>query len=111
MFDNLTGLGWGLVTFAMVIGIGTVVLFNFGGSVGCESTAYPTWNATQAKCIASDGNVSNTTDPAGTAYTSINYLTGQLGSSGLAGWTPAIIAVSVGVLLLGAFFVGKGCRY
>jgi len=81
MFDNLTGLGWGLVTFAMVIGIGSVVLYNFGNSVG------------------------------GTANTTVQYLLGQLGQSGLAGWTPAIIAVSVGVLLLGAFFVGKGRKY
>jgi len=32
-------------------------------------------------------------------------LLGQLGQSGLAGWTPAIIAISVGILFLGAFMV------
>jgi hypothetical protein len=32
----------------------------------------------------------------------------QLGTSGLSGWTPAMIAISVGMLFLGAFIIGKG---
>lgn len=80
MFDNLSGLGYGLVTFAIIIGVGTVVLEKFGDSVG------------------------------GTANTTVNYLNQQLGSSGLAGWTPAIIAFAVGMLFLGAFLLGKGKR-
>lgn len=78
MFDNLTGLGIGLVTFALVVGIGIVMLTKFGGTVG------------------------------GDAGTNLNYLAGQLGQGGLAGWTPAIIAFSVGMLFLGAFLIGKG---
>ena len=78
MFDNLTGLGIGLVTFAIVIGVGSIMLYNFGNATG------------------------------GTANTTIQYLLGQLGTSGLAGWTPAIIAFSVGMLFLGAFLIGKG---
>ena len=81
MFENLTGLGWGIVTFALVIGIGSIVLTNFGNSVG------------------------------GTANTTVQYLLGQLGQSGLAGWTPAIIALTVGLLFLGAFMVKKGRSY
>ena len=81
MFDNLTGLGYGIVTFAIVIGVGSVILVNFGNAVG------------------------------GTANTTVQYLLGQLGSSGLAGWTPAIIAFSVGMLFLGAFFIKKGRSY
>lgn len=34
------------------------------------------------------------------------YLVGQLGQSGLAGWTPAIIALSIGILFLGLFLSG-----
>jgi len=79
MFDNLTGLGYGLVTFAIIIGVGTVILTNFGNAVG------------------------------GTANTTVNYLNTQLGSAGLAGWTPAIIALSVGMLFLGVF-LSKGGR-
>ena len=80
MFDNLTALGYGLVVFALTIGIGTVVLQNFGNSVG------------------------------GTANSTVNTLQGYLGTSagGLVNWTPAIIALAVGMLFLGAFFMRKG---
>ncbi len=78
MFDNLSSLGYGLVTFAIIIGVGTVVLTKFGDSVG------------------------------GTANTTVAYLNTQLGSSGLAGWTPAIIALSVGMLFLGVFLTKGG---
>ena len=77
MFDNLTGLGIGLVTFAIVIGVGSIMLYNFGNATG------------------------------GVANETTNYLLGQLGTNGLAGWTPAIIAFSVGMLFLGAFLIGK----
>ena len=80
MFDQLTALGYGIVVFAIIIGVGSVVLTNFGNSVG------------------------------GTANTTAVYLIGQLGTSGLAGWTPAIIALSIGLLFLGAFMVNKGSR-
>ena len=78
MFNALTALGWGLVSFAVIIGVGSVVLTNLGNSIG------------------------------GTANTTVQYLLTQLGTTGLAGWAPAIIAVSVGMLLLGMFMVGKG---
>ena len=81
MFDNLTGLGYSIVTFAIVIGVGTIILTNFGNSVG------------------------------GTANTTVQYLNTQLGSTGLAGWTPAIIAFTVGMLFLGAFFIKKSRSY
>ena len=78
MFNQLTALGFGLVTFAIVIGVGVVVLDKFGNSVG------------------------------GTANSTTQTLLGYLGSSGLAGWTPAIIALAVGILFLGAFMMRKG---
>ncbi len=78
MFNELTNLGYGLVVFAVIIGVGSVVLFNFGNATG------------------------------GTANTNIQYLLTNLGSGGLAGWTPAIIAISVGLLFLGAFMVRGG---
>jgi len=82
MFNQLVALGWGIVTFAIVIGIGTVVLDKFGNAVG------------------------------GTANTTTQYLQVQLGStSGLASWTPAIVALAVGLLFLGSFMVKKGQSY
>jgi len=80
MFNDLTGLGYGLVVFAIIIGVGSVVLANFGNATG------------------------------GTANTNTQYLLTQLGSGGLAGWTPAIIAISVGIMFLGAFMVKGGRR-
>jgi hypothetical protein len=108
MFNDLTGLGYGLVVFAIIIGVGTIVLFNFGGATGCNSVAgYDTFNSTQGLCQAGT-NSSNTTALGGAAYTNTNYLMTQLGVNGLAGWTPAIIAISVGLLFLGAFLVKGG---
>lgn len=80
MFDNLSKLGLGLVTFAVILGVGTVVLEKFGNSTG------------------------------GTANTTVQYLNTQLGTTGLAGWSPAIIALSVGLLFLGAFML-RGKSY
>ncbi len=80
MFNNLSALGYGLVTFAIIIGVGTIVLTKFGDSVG------------------------------GTANTTVQYLNTQLGTTGLAGWTPAIIALSVGMLFLGVFLSKGGGR-
>jgi len=108
MFDNLTGLGYGIITFAIVIGVGSILLYNFGGSVGCASGF--SFNGTAGNCYNITNN-SHTESLAGTAYTNTNYLLGQMGQSGLAGWTPAIIAFSVGMLFLGAFFIRKGRTY
>ena len=110
MFNDITALGYGLVIFAVVIGVGSVVLYNFGGAIGC--TYGYAFNTSAADCqqILSGGtlNSSNTTALSGVAYTNTNYLLGQLGSSGLAGWTPAIIALSIGMLFLGAFLLKGG---
>jgi len=105
VFNDLTGLGYGLVVFAIIIGVGSVVLFNFGGAVAlCDTTNLYSWNSSTGNCW----NGTNSATPAGSGYTNTNYLLGQLGSSGLAGWTPAIIAISVGLLFLGAFMVRGG---
>lgn len=77
MFNQLTALGYGIVTFAIVIGVGVVVLARFGSAV------------TEAN-------------------TTVSYLATQLGTTGLAGWTPAIIALSIGMLFLGVFVTGMG---
>jgi len=78
MFNGLTALGWGLVIFAISIGVGSVVLSKLGNSVG------------------------------GDANVTVQYLLTQLGSSGLAGWAPAIIAVSVGMFIIGALAINTG---
>ena len=104
MFNDLTALGYGLVVFAIIIGVGTIVLYNFGSAVAnCSGLLESgSWNQSSSVC----SNLTASVTPAGSAYTNTNYLTGQLGTTGLAGWTPAIIAISVGILFLGAFMIG-----
>ena len=77
MFNQLTALGYGIIVFAILVGVGSLVLFNFGNSTG------------------------------GVANSNIQYLLTTLGTTngGLASWTPAIIAISVGLLFLGAFMI------
>jgi len=106
MFNALTGLGWGIVVFAITIGVGTVVLSRFGGAVAtCVSTS--TYNLSADSCV-NNSNSSITADPANAGWVNTNYLNAQLGTTGLAGWTPAIIAFSVGMLFLGGFLVKGG---
>ena len=78
--DSLSALGYGIVAFAIIIGVGTVVLTKFGDAVGGE------------------------------ANTTVHYLNTQLGESGLSGWVPAIIALVIGMLFLGMFLSKKGTR-
>lgn len=82
MFNNLTALGYALVAFGIIIVVGSVVMAKLGNAVG------------------------------GTANTTADYMVTQMGStSGLASWTPAIIALAIGLLFLGAFLARKGQSY
>ena len=101
MFNDLSSLGYGLVVFAIIVGVGSIVLYNFGGATATCASGF-SWNSSTGNCW----NGTDSATPTGAAYTNTNYLLGQLGSSGLAGWTPAIIAISVGLLFLGAFLIG-----
>ena len=74
--DVLQGIGYGIVGLAILVVVGIVVIQKLGEATG------------------------------GDANTTANYLSDQLGSTGLAGWVPAIIAVAVGALFL-ASFMGK----
>jgi len=76
MMDVLQAVAYGIVGFALIVVIGSVVITKLGDATG------------------------------GTANTTAVYLNGQLGSSGLAGWIPAVIAVAIGALFL-SYFMGK----
>ena len=83
MIADLTNLGYGLITFAILIGVGLVVLTNFATSVGV-----------------------------GSANTSITTLMGYLGTGtgGLVTWVPTIIALFIGIMFLAAFGFGSKKR-
>lgn len=105
MIDVLVGLGIGIIAFAIVVGVGTVVLHRFGGAVA-ECNSGFTWNNTVDLCT-NNTNSSETATPGG-AWTSVNYLNTELGTSGLSGWTPAIVAFTVGMVFIGALLIRKG---
>lgn len=70
MFDQLSGLALGVVTFAIIIGVGTLVLVKFGPAIGSSANG------------------------------SITTLINELGTDGLAGWTGAVVALFVGILFI-----------
>lgn len=74
--DVLQGIGYGIVGLAILVVVGLVVISKLGNAVG------------------------------GDANTTATYLATQLGSSGLSGWVPAIIAVAIGALFL-SYFMGR----
>jgi len=114
MFNILTGLAMGIVIFAITIGVGVVVLQKFGVSVADCETGY-VYN-TNGSTIFTDNNCCLTggTDcssegnytTVSTATSTTNSLLTELGTSGLAAWTGAIIALAVGLLFIGAL-IGK----
>jgi len=107
MFNDLTSLGYGIVVFAIIIGVGAIVISKFATSTASCPTTYPTYNGTLQLCQNASTAPVGTANPS-TSTINSNYLLGQIGESGLAGWTPAVIALAVGLLFLGAFMGGKG---
>jgi hypothetical protein len=83
MMQILSGLGYGIIGLAIMIGVGLVVLNTFGNSVG------------------------------GTANTTIQTIMGYLGTSsgGLASFIPLVIIIVIGLLFLGMFMNKKGQKY
>ena len=76
MMNALISLGLGIVIFSLIVGVGIVVLQNFGEATG------------------------------GTANTTTQTMIGYL-SSNLVTWVPAIIALGVGLLFIGALMGQK----
>jgi hypothetical protein len=83
MINALTGLGYGIIGLAVMLGIGLVIL------------------GTLASNVASTSQTANST---------ILTVMGYLGTSngGLASWIPIIIVLVIGMLFLGAFLSKKG---
>ena len=76
MMDVLQGIGYGIVALAILVVVGLVVLDKLGAATG------------------------------GDANETANYIAGELGQTGLAGWIPAVIAVAIGALFL-SYFMGR----
>ena len=116
-FDTVTALGYGVITFAIVIGVGLLVLDRFATSVAECPTGYA-YNTNgsdtftdNACCLTGGTDCSSTGNYSAASEGSQSnvYMMGQIGEDGLAGWTPAIIALVVGMLFLG-MFLSRGKR-
>ena len=107
MMNALIALGMGIVIFALIVGVGVVILTNFGNAVAQCATAY-TFNTTQQKCVnATNGNP---TAPTNSAFSSTSTMQGYL-TSNLITWIPAIIALGVGLLFIGSLMGKKQQSY
>ncbi len=106
----LIALAWGVGTFAIVVGLMSIITQKFGTAT-CVSP-FTTYNESNGRCMngtvdASAGNYS-TPQAATTNY----YLTTQLGSTGggLSTYAPIIIVVGVAFVIFAAFG-GRGKKY
>lgn len=118
----MTGLGWGIITLGIIIGVGIVLLATMGANVAnCPAGyAYNTNGTTMFadnRCclVGTSGtqcaNAGNSTAPSLGTQT-VNSIYGYLGtgSGGLASWMPLIIVLTIGLFLIGAFMVNRGKR-
>lgn len=109
--EQLTAIGYGLVLFGVLVGVGILVLQKFGDTVvtGCTQAscgAAGAWNATAQVC--SNATSANCGAGSGTAYTGISYVATQLGSTGLTSYIPLIIIIMIAGLIFAYFGKGKG---
>lgn len=120
MINALTGLGYGVIALAVVIGIGVVILGTLGSNIAECPTGY-TYNQNasgyvfSANTCCANANTTctgNNASAASSATQNVNTLTGYLGTSsgGLATWIPIVIVLVIGMMFLGAFLARKGAR-
>ena len=119
MINALTGLGYGVIALAVVIGIGIVILGTLGSNIASCPTSY-TYNTnasgyvfTTNKCchaVTKDCTAAGNYSDASAGTQSVTTLTGYLGTSsgGLATWIPIIIVLVIGMMFMGAFLARKG---
>jgi hypothetical protein len=106
--QQLTAIGWGLVMFGVIVGVGVTVLTKFGDQVvQCANIggAVATWNATTQLCANLSGSTAAGT---GSGYTTMSYVVTQMGQSGLAGWIPVIIVIVIAGLIF--LYLGGGMK-
>jgi hypothetical protein len=121
MINALTGLGYGIIGFAVLIGIGIVILGSLGTAVaGCATGfSYQTngtklyttglcCNNTADVCIA--GHTNESANPS-TATQNLNTINNTYLGTNLVSWIPVIIVLVIGMLFLGAFLTKKGKKY
>lgn len=117
MMNALIALGLGIIVFALIVGTGLVVMSNFASSVA-ECPAGFTWKTngttifTQDTCCNSTGGTTCVGANASTASEGSQSLITQSGyiQNNLVTWIPAVIALGIGLLFIGAL-MGKRNKY
>ena len=117
MMNALIALGLGIIVFALIVATGLVVMANFGTAVAECPTGY-VYNTngsdtfTDNNCCLTDGtdcssagNYTGASTATGTMETIQGYM-----QSNLVTWIPAVIALGIGLLFIGAL-MGKRNKY
>jgi hypothetical protein len=122
MIDVLTGLGYGIIALAVLIGIGVIILAQLGTTVaGCPTGYVYNGNATNGgagtnlccatnvtRCQLGGGvtNAANATLPS-TATQNMNTIGDTYIGTNLVSWIPVVIVLVIGLMFLGAFMGRK----
>ena len=117
MMNALIALGLGIIVFALIVATGLVVMANFGSATAECATGY-VYNTngsdtfTDNNCCLTGGtdcsSAGNYTS-ASTATTTMETMQTYM-QSNLVTWIPAIIALGIGLLFIGAL-MGKRNQY
>ena len=113
--NALVPMAMAIIIFTVVIVIGVTVTQNLTTAVGCDKILgvngeATTYNASIQKCVNATATAWGTHWSPNTAGATGYYLQTKMGegSGGLASWTPAVIALMIGVMFIGAFAGGWG---
>ena len=118
MMNALIALGLGIIIFALIVATGLVVMANFAKSVSECPTGY-SWKTNGSDTFTADTCCNSS---GAETCTGVNATTASEGSQGLitisgymqdnlVTWIPAIIALGVGLLFIGALMGRKGSKY
>ena len=117
MMNALIALGLGIIVFALIVATGLVVMSNFGTAVancpdGYTYNSNGTFTFTTDNCCMSNGTANqdcvgtpNSTAES-TATTNMETMMGYM-ENNLITWIPAVIALGVGLLFIGALMGRK----
>ena len=111
MMNALIALGLGIIIFALIAGVGMVVLQNFGQATANCASGFAYNSSTNSLCcnVTEIGKTctlgANGTYNPSTATQTVNTTMGYI-TNNLITWIPAVIALGVGLLFIGSL-MGK----
>lgn len=117
MMNMLVSLGLGIIVFSLIVATGLVVMANMGTAVASCPAGYSyntngSATSTLNQCFNVTGagmDGTNVTD-ASQGTQSLTTITGYV-QSNLVTWIPAVIALGVGLMFIGALMSKRSNRY